>query len=133
MQKFMRLSAIFVVLMLALAACSSDGGDVSEEPSGSEPAASEPTAQDPTAVCDADAVGCVEVADGDPIRIASALSITGDTSFLGNDSNYGIEIAIQDRPEVVEEDDRRTGPGTQVPVGEGRAADIHCMRGGVVV
>ena len=34
MQKFMRLSAIFVVLMLALAACSSDGGDASEEPEG---------------------------------------------------------------------------------------------------
>ena len=100
MQKFMRLSAILVVLMLALAACSSDGGGASEEPSGSEPAASEPTAQDPTAVCDADAVGCVEVADGDPIRIASALTITGDTAFLGNDSQYGIEIAIQDRPEV---------------------------------
>jgi branched-chain amino acid transport system substrate-binding protein len=100
MQKFMRWSAILFVLMLALAACSSDGGEASEEPEGSEPAASEPAAQDPTAVCDADAAGCVEVADGDPIRIASALSISGDTSFLGNDSNYGIEIAMQDRPEV---------------------------------
>ena len=103
MQKFMRLSAILVVLMLALAACSSDGGDGSEEPSepaGSEPAASEPTAQDPDAVCAADAKGCVEVAEGDPLRIASALTISGDTAFLGNDSQYGIEIAIQDRPEV---------------------------------
>jgi branched-chain amino acid transport system substrate-binding protein len=103
MQKFMRLSAILVVLMLALAACSSDGGDASEEPSepaGSEPAASEPTAQDPDAVCAADAKGCVEVAEGDPLRIASALTISGDTAFLGNDSQYGIEIAIQDRPEV---------------------------------
>ena len=35
MQKYMRWSAILVVLMLALAACQSDGGDASEEPEAS--------------------------------------------------------------------------------------------------
>ena len=65
------------------------------------PAASEPaTGGDPETVCAEDAHGCVEVASGDPIRFASALSITGDTAFLGNDSNYGIDVAMQDRPEV---------------------------------
>ena len=44
----------------------------------------------------------------------------------------GIPV-VQDRREVVEEDDWRTGPGTQVPVGEGRAADIHCLGRGVLV
>jgi branched-chain amino acid transport system substrate-binding protein len=107
MQKYMRWSAILVVLMLALAACQSGGGETSEEPEASvpaeesEPAESEaPAGEDPTAVCEADEHGCVEVVEGDPIRIASALSITGDTAFLGNDSNFGIEIAIADRGEV---------------------------------
>ena len=103
MQKYMRWSAILVVLMLALAACQSGGGAASEEPSAEEsapPASEGAGGEDPSAVCDADEFGCVEVLEGDSIRIASALSITGDTSFLGNDSNFGIEIAIADRGEV---------------------------------
>jgi branched-chain amino acid transport system substrate-binding protein len=104
MQKYMRWSAILVVLMLALAACQSGGG-TSEPPEESEPAESEPAGgEDPTAVCDADAHGCVEIPAGDPLRIASALSITGDTAFLGNDSNFGIEIAIADRGQVAGRD-----------------------------
>ncbi len=86
---------MLVVLMMILAACSpSDGGDASEEPSESTGASEPATGGDPETVCAEDAKGCVEVATGDPIRFASALSITGDTAFLGNDSNYGIEIAI---------------------------------------
>ncbi len=99
MQKYMRWSGLLVVLMLVLAACSADTGG-STEPSAEEstPASSEGAGgDDPTAVCDADAKGCVEVAAGDPLKIASALAITGDVAFLGNDSNYGIEIAIDDR------------------------------------
>jgi branched-chain amino acid transport system substrate-binding protein len=94
--KYMRWSTILVVLMLVVAACQPAGEG---EPTESA-AATGPAMGDPEAVCEEDAKGCVEVADGDPIRIASALSITGDTAFLGNDGNYGIEIAIQERPEV---------------------------------
>ena len=105
MQKYMRWSAILVVLMLALAACQQGGGEASEPAEESEPATSEPAGgEDPTAVCDADEHGCVEIPDGDPIRVASALSITGDTAFLGNDSNFGIEIAIADRGQVAGRD-----------------------------
>ena len=49
--------------------------------------------------CD-DAIGCVEIASGDPIRIASALVITGPNESLGLDSQYGVEIAIADRGEI---------------------------------
>jgi branched-chain amino acid transport system substrate-binding protein len=99
--KYMRWSAMLVVLMMILAACSPDtGGDASEEPSESTGASEPATGGDPETVCAEDAKGCVEVASGDPIRFASALSITGDTAFLGNDSNYGIDVAMQDRPEV---------------------------------
>lgn len=47
-----------------------------------------------------DAIGCVEVAPDDPIRIASALVITGPNAQLGTDSQRGVEIAIQDRGEI---------------------------------
>ncbi len=44
-----------------------------------------------------DAIGCVEVAEGEPIRIAYMLTISGATAFLGEDSRGAIEIAIEDR------------------------------------
>ena len=47
-----------------------------------------------------DALGCVTYAPGEPIRIASALVITGPDAQLGLDSQYGVEIAIEDAGEV---------------------------------
>jgi len=44
-----------------------------------------------------DAIGCVEVAEGEPIRLAYMLTISGATAFLGEDSRGGIQIAIDDR------------------------------------
>jgi branched-chain amino acid transport system substrate-binding protein len=44
-----------------------------------------------------DAIGCVEIAEGEPIRIAYMLTISGATAFLGEDSRGAIEIAIEDR------------------------------------
>jgi branched-chain amino acid transport system substrate-binding protein len=43
--------------------------------------------------CDA-APGCVTVAAGAPIQIGTLLSVSGDNADLGNDSLYGIELAI---------------------------------------
>ncbi len=43
--------------------------------------------------CD-DAIGCVTYEPDDPIRIASALVISGPNIDLGTDSQYGVEIAI---------------------------------------
>lgn len=50
-------------------------------------------------VCE-DAIGCVDYAPDEPIRIASALVITGPDSQLGLDSQYGVEIAMEFRSEV---------------------------------
>jgi branched-chain amino acid transport system substrate-binding protein len=83
-------------MLLVLAACG-PGTSASEQASQSAAASA---SQDATAICAADAKGCVEIAAGDPIRIASALSIVGDTAALGNDSNFGIEVAIDDRGQV---------------------------------
>jgi branched-chain amino acid transport system substrate-binding protein len=48
-----------------------------------------------------DAIGCVEVAPGDPIRIASALVISGPNTDLGTDSQYGVEIAMDFQGEIL--------------------------------
>jgi len=44
-----------------------------------------------------DAIGCVDIAPGDPIHIAWALTVSGATAPLGEDSRGAIEIAIDDR------------------------------------
>ena len=107
MQKYMRWSAILVVLMLALAACQSGGGDASEEPSAGESAGERPSerqnggGEDSAAeTCDADEFGCIEVAEGESIRIATALVISGADSSLGLDAQYGVQVANEERPEV---------------------------------
>ena len=107
MQKYMRWSAILVVLMLVLAACTSDGGtgspDESEpasEAPASEPAESEGGGTGSAADCDADEFGCIELAEGDPLVIGTAMVITGANESLGLDSQYGAEVARTLTPEI---------------------------------
>lgn len=104
MQKYMRWSAVLIVLMLVLAACQ-NGGDASDAPDESEPAASageSAPAESAAATgdCDSDEFGCVEIADGEAIRIATALVISGPDSNLGLDAQYGTEVAHEERPEA---------------------------------
>ena len=47
-------------------------------------------------VCE-DEIGCVSYGPDEPIHIASMLTISGATAFLGEDSVGAIEIAIADR------------------------------------
>ena len=53
-----------------------------------------------TAEC-TDELGCVTYGPDDPIRIASALVISGANTDLGTDSQYGVEIAIDFAGEVM--------------------------------
>ncbi len=67
------------------------------EPEPTEaPPEPEPT-EEPAAFECTDEIGCVELAPGDPVHIASMLTISGATAFLGEDSVGAIEIAIDDR------------------------------------
>ncbi|MCP4211934.1 MAG: ABC transporter substrate-binding protein, partial [Halieaceae bacterium] len=105
---------LIVALALVLAAC---GGGATEEPAApaEEPVAEAPV-EEPTAEAPAeepaeepaptelecpDALGCITVAAGDPVRIAYALVVSGPNETLGVDSRRGIEIAIDDKGELL--------------------------------
>jgi branched-chain amino acid transport system substrate-binding protein len=51
-------------------------------------------------VCE-DEIGCVDYAPGEPVRIASALVISGPNTDLGTDSQYGVEIAMDFREAIL--------------------------------
>ncbi|HEU4864712.1 MAG TPA: branched-chain amino acid ABC transporter substrate-binding protein, partial [Actinomycetota bacterium] len=87
-RRYLAILALIAALTLVAAACGDDEG-------GGETAATGDTAATGAAVdCEADEFGCVEVAAGAPIQLASLLSISGETAFLGTDSNNGIKLAI---------------------------------------
>jgi branched-chain amino acid transport system substrate-binding protein len=71
--------AVLVTASMAMAACS---------PAGAPAAA---------AFTCTDSIGCVDVAPSDPVHIAFMGTISGATSYLGQDSQGGVEIAIDDR------------------------------------
>ena len=86
-RKYFAMLALLGALSLIAAACSDDGGTTT---GGSGATSATGGAVD----CASDEFGCVEIAAGDPIQLASLLSITGDTASLGTDSNHGVELAI---------------------------------------
>ncbi|HYN50081.1 MAG TPA: hypothetical protein VES62_04080, partial [Thermoleophilaceae bacterium] len=97
MEKSLRSSAGLMVLALILAACQASA---SASPTESETA----PAEDPVAACEALELGCVEVPAGEPLTVASALAITGAVAFLGNDANFGIQVAQEERGQVLGRD-----------------------------
>lgn len=91
MRNMKRLLLVLLAMGLFLVAC---GGSETTEPGGT-------TATLPA--CE-DAIGCVTVGPNDPIKLASALVITGPNEQLGLDSQYGVEIAIKFRGQVLGHD-----------------------------
>jgi branched-chain amino acid transport system substrate-binding protein len=98
-KKFLSLLAFLTIASLVLVACGAP--TTPTEAPVEEPAEEEPAEEEPMAFECTDAIGCVEVAAGDPIRIASALVISGPNTSLGLDSQRGVEIAIQFKGEVL--------------------------------
>lgn len=103
MKRMSWITLLMLLLAMALVACGGSGDAEPEADTSDEPAADtgdeEMDEEMAELTCD-DAIGCVEIAPGDPIRIASALVITGPNESLGLDSQYGVEIAIADRGEI---------------------------------
>jgi branched-chain amino acid transport system substrate-binding protein len=96
-----RLFAVLSVLVLAsmmLAACGAPAPAATEAPAA--PAATEaPVAatEAPVAAFECtDAIGCVDIAPGEPVHIAYWGVLSGPDSSLGEDSKRGVEIAIDD-------------------------------------
>jgi branched-chain amino acid transport system substrate-binding protein len=77
---------------------------VAEEPAAEEPVAEEPAAEEPAAFECTDELGCLDYGPDEPIRIASALVISGPNAQLGIDSQYGVEIAMDWKGQVLGHD-----------------------------
>lgn len=94
---------IFVALLAGLvAACGPDSG---QPPAGSAPTSegAQPieTAAGAAAGECGDPLGCLDLAPGDPLKVAYMLVVAGSDQSLGIDSRRGIELAIDDKPEVL--------------------------------
>lgn len=98
MKRLILLVLLSMFFVLALSACGGAADEpVVEEPTTEETAAEEPAAEEKEVVEDlecTDDLGCVEVAPGDAIQLASALVISGPNTELGLDSQWGVEIAL---------------------------------------
>jgi branched-chain amino acid transport system substrate-binding protein len=105
MKRTLLVLSMLLIAALLISAC---GGAATEEPAApeepavpEEPAPEEPAPEEPAAFECTDAIGCVDYAPDDPIRIASALVISGPNIDLGTDSQYGVEIAIDFQGELM--------------------------------
>ena len=100
MKRTFALLSVLVVAGMVLAACATPTAAPATKP----PAAA-PTEPAPIASMECvDAIGCVSYAPGEPIRLASALVISGANSDLGLDSQHGVEIAIEFKGQVLGHD-----------------------------
>ena len=86
-RKLLTMLAIVSSLALVASACSNDddGGDGTAGETGANGSSE--------VDCTTVEFGCVEVASGEPITIATLQSISGDTRNLGLDQQYGVELS----------------------------------------
>jgi branched-chain amino acid transport system substrate-binding protein len=99
-KKFLTLMSLLMVAGILLAACAPAAAPT-EAPAATEaPMATEAPSAGGAFEC-TDQIGCVTYAPDDPIRIASALVISGPNAQLGLDSQYGVEIALDFRGPVL--------------------------------
>ncbi|HXF86205.1 MAG TPA: branched-chain amino acid ABC transporter substrate-binding protein [Anaerolineales bacterium] len=98
MKRLFTLLSVLVIASMALAACApATEAPATEAPATEAPATEAPATEAPAAFECTDPLGCVTVAPGEPIHIAWALTVSGATAALGEDSKGAIEIAIADR------------------------------------
>ncbi len=69
-----------------------------------------------------DALGCVDIAPGAPIRVAYAMVVEGPDASLGIDSKRGVEIAIDDKKELLGHSIELVGENTGCNAEGGQAA-----------
>ena len=96
-RKISWLMLLVLVLSTILAACGG-GEDATATPKAAEPEATKESVAEYECT---DPLGCVTVSEGEKLRIATALVISGANETLGIDSQRGVEIAIDDKKEVL--------------------------------
>jgi branched-chain amino acid transport system substrate-binding protein len=69
-----------------------------------------------------DAIGCVDIAPGEPIHLAYAMVISGPDETLGIDSRNGLEVAIALKGQVLGHDIQLTGEDDGCSAEGGQAA-----------
>ena len=123
--KFARVGALGLTALLALSACSTPGAASPSAPA-STPAGSEaPVGSEapPASQAPADDLGTVEIPAGEPITIAYWGVLSGADSTLGVDSQRGVEIAIDDKGQLLGRDIQLvTEDGLCTPEGGATAA-----------
>jgi branched-chain amino acid transport system substrate-binding protein len=115
-KKIFALLSLLILVSLVLAACA---------PAATEtPVATEaPVETEEAAMFECtDAIGCVDVAPGDPVHIAYALVISGANETLGVDSRNGIEIAVDDKGQILGHDVLLDGEDEECSAEGGQAA-----------
>jgi branched-chain amino acid transport system substrate-binding protein len=88
-----------LLLTLLLVACGGTASEPTAVPPTTDASAPAPAPADDL-TCD-DALGCVTIAPFEPILLASALVISGPNTELGLDSQYGVQLAIDFRGDVL--------------------------------
>jgi branched-chain amino acid transport system substrate-binding protein len=94
MKRTFSMLSLLVLASMILAACATPTAAPTQAPEATTPAEA---TEAPMAFECTDAIGCVDVAPGDPIHVAYALTVSGPTATLGEDSRGAIEIAVDDR------------------------------------
>ncbi len=102
---------------MALAACQPAAPAATEAPATEAPATEAPAAFECT-----DAIGCLDIAPGEPIHLAYAMVISGPDETLGIDSRTGVEVAIALKGQVLGHDVVLTGEDDGCSAEGGQAA-----------
>ena len=91
---------VLVVAAMAFAGCSAPAaapaGDAPAADTAADTAAEASAEGDAAAGECADAIGCVVIGPGEPIKLAYAQAVSGPNASLGTDMVRGIEIAVSD-------------------------------------
>jgi len=124
MKRLFTMLSLFVVASMMLVACGG-GATATQAPVMTEaPVVTEApiVTEAPAAFECTDAIGCVDIAPGDPIHFAYALTVSGATAPLGEDARGGVEIAIDDKGELLGHPIELTGEDTLCNAEGGQAA-----------
>jgi branched-chain amino acid transport system substrate-binding protein len=125
-KKLLALLSLLVIASFVLAACAPAATEApaEEAPAEEAPAEEAPPAGGETAgdyEC-TDPLGCVEIGPDDPVHVAYALVLSTADETLGIDSRNGIEIAVDDKGQILGHDIQLDGEDDQCSAEGGQAA-----------